>query len=109
MSGDLEDFDQIAKRDVLLHGDDIGARHHDALDPGFPQAEDIFQHGGFFGREARLRLLAGEDKFQIRARRGRLPAEQDAHDARQPAFRGLAWFRHHHRQPGVSFSAGSAD
>ena len=102
MSGDLEHLDQIAERDVLLHGDDIGARHHDALDPGFAQAEDILQHRGFFGRKARLRLLlGGEHKFKIGARRGGLPAEQDAHDAREPAFRLFAWFRHHHRQPAV--------
>ena len=101
MAGDLEHFDEIAERDVLLHGDDIGARHHDALDPGFPQAENIFQHGGFFGRESRLRLLGGQDEFEIGARRCRLPAEQDAHDARQPAFRLLARFGHHHRQPAM--------
>ena len=87
MAGALEHFDQFAERDVLLHGDDVGARHHDALDPAFAQAEDILQHGGFFGRKARLRLLGGEHEFEIGARRRCLPAEQDAHDAREPAFR----------------------
>ena len=98
MPGALEHFDQFAERDVLLHGDDVGARHHDALDPGFAQPEDILEHGRFFGRKARLRLLGGENEFEIGAGRGRLPAEQDAHDARQPAFRLARRLRHDHRQ-----------
>ena len=99
MAGNFENLDQIAKRDVLLHGDNIGARHHDALDPRLAQPENIFQHRRFFGRKARLRLLLfSEDKLQVGARRCRLPPEQDAHDAREPSVRLFAWLRHHHRQ-----------
>ena len=38
-------------RNVLLHGDDVGARHHDAFDPAFAQAEDILEHRGFGGEK----------------------------------------------------------
>ena len=58
----------------------------------------FFSMRGFFGREARLRLLGGQHEFEIGARRRGLPAEQDAHDARQPALRRLAGSRHDHRQ-----------
>ena len=47
-----EDVDERFERNVLLHGDDVGARHHDALDPAFAQREDVLEHRGFFGREA---------------------------------------------------------
>jgi hypothetical protein len=35
MAGALEHSHQFADPDVLLHGDDIGARHHDVADPAF--------------------------------------------------------------------------
>ena len=52
MPGTFEHLDQFADRDVLLHGDDIGARQHDALDPAFAQPENVLEHGRLFGREA---------------------------------------------------------
>ena len=98
MGGDLENANQLADGDVLLHGDDIGARHHDALDPAFAQPQNILEHGRFFRRETGLRLLGGENVFEVGARRRGFPAEQDAHDARQPAFLRLVGLRHDHRQ-----------
>src|SRR5665213_3294381 len=73
MCSALEYLDQFAEHDVLLHGDDVGARDHDAFYPGLAQTEDILEHGGFARRKTRLLLLGGEDKFKVRARRGRLP------------------------------------
>ena len=98
MCGDLEHANQLADRDILLHGDDVGARHHDALDAAFAQPQNILEHGRFFRRETGLRLLGGENVFEIGARRRGFPAEQDAHDARQPAFLRLVRLRHDHRQ-----------
>jgi hypothetical protein len=94
----FEHAHQFADGDLLLHGDDVGARHHDALDPEFAQPKDILEHNGFFRREAGLRLLGGEHELEIGAGRRCLPAEQDAHNARQPAFPGLARLGHDHRQ-----------
>ena len=34
MAGALEHLEQFAERDVLLDRDDVGARHHDVVDPG---------------------------------------------------------------------------
>ena len=85
MAGALEYPHQFAERDVLLHGDDVGARHHHALDPAFAKAENVFQHRGFFGRKAGLRLIGGQYLLEIGAGCRGFPAEQDAHDARQPA------------------------
>ncbi len=44
-------------RDVLLHRDDVGARHHDAVDPAFAQAENVLEHRRFGRRETGFRLL----------------------------------------------------
>jgi hypothetical protein len=98
MGGDFEHANQLADRNILLHGDDVGARHHDALDAAFAQPQNILQHGRFFRREAGLRLLGGENVFEVGTRRRGFPAEQDAHDPRQPAFLRLVRLRHHHRQ-----------
>ena len=37
MAGILEHLQELAERNVLLHGDDVGARHHDVLDPPLAQ------------------------------------------------------------------------
>ena len=47
-----EHLEQLAERDVALHGDDVGTRHHDIRDPPLAQRQDVAQHGAFFGREA---------------------------------------------------------
>ena len=55
MAGIGKHLQQLAERDVALHGDDVGARHHDVHDPPLAQGEDVLQHGAFFGREAMSR------------------------------------------------------
>ena len=40
----LEHLDQLAERDVLLHRDDVGARHHDVVDPAPAQRQDVREH-----------------------------------------------------------------
>ena len=110
MAGAGEDHDELADRDVLLYRNDIGTRHHDTLDPALAQTENVFQHGGFGGREARFRLLGGQDEFKVGAGCRRLPAKQNAHDAREPALVQLAMLRHQHGQTVmlglVGFAAG---
>ena len=86
MSGAGKHLDQFADGDVLLHGDDVGARHHYAFDPAFAQPKNILEHGGFGRREAGFRLLGGEDELELGARRLCPPAEQNAHHARKPAL-----------------------
>ena len=99
MPGALEHFDQRAERDLLLNCHDIGARYHHALDPALAQRQDILEHDGFFGREAGCRLFRGEHEFKVGSRGRCLPAEQNAHDPGEPAFRQrLAAIRHDRRQ-----------
>ncbi len=38
--------------DVLLHRDDVGARHHDVADSALAQTQDVLEHPAFFRREA---------------------------------------------------------
>ena len=90
MAGAGEHHDQFANRDVLLHCDDVGARHHDALDPAFAQPENILEHRGLRGGEAGFRLLGREDEFKVGARCRGLPTKQDAHDTREPSLVQLA-------------------
>ena len=52
VSSSFEDTHEIAELDVLLHGDDIGARDHDIADAAFAQAKNILEHPAFFRREA---------------------------------------------------------
>ena len=101
MTGACKHHDEFADGDILLHGDDIGARHHDALDPAFAQAENILEHRRFRWREARFRLLGGEDEFKVGARRRGSPTKQNAHDAREPTFVQLAGLRHDHGEAAV--------
>ena len=41
MAGAFEHLDQFAERDILLHRDDVGARHHDVVDPALAQRQDV--------------------------------------------------------------------
>jgi hypothetical protein len=95
MRGDLKNFDKLAERNVLLDGDDVGARHHDSFDSGFPEPEDVLEHCGFFGGKVGLRLFRSQDELKVRARRSRPPTEQHALEAREPAFTVFAVRRHH--------------
>ena len=86
MAGALEHLHQFAERDVLLHGDDVGARHHDVPDPALAQPRMFLS----------MRLSSGEKPdspggigvehvLEVGADRARLPAEQRAQRAREPA------------------------
>ena len=55
----LEHLDEIAERDVLLHRDYVGARHHHVGDPPLAQAQDVLEHRAFFRREAGVAGRAG--------------------------------------------------
>src|SRR6266568_3832028 len=94
MRGDLENFDKFAERNVLLDGDDIGARHHDSFDSGLPEPEDVLEHCGFFGGKVGLRVFRSQDELKVRARR-RPPTEQHTLEAREPAFTLFPVRRHH--------------
>jgi hypothetical protein len=52
-----------------------------------------------------LRRFGSEDLLEIGARRRRSPTEQDAHHAREPAFRLRGWGRHQHRER-MTFASG---
>ena len=47
-----KDLQEVAQCDAFLDRDDVGARHHHIRHPPLAQAEDVAQHGAFFGREA---------------------------------------------------------
>ena len=88
MAGALEHAHQFAERDVLLHVDDVGARHHDVADAALAQAEDVLEHPAFFRREAGFARRHGvEHVLEVGADRARLPAEQRAQGraANQPS------------------------
>ncbi len=86
MAGLLEHLHQFAERDVLLHGDDVAARHHDVLDPALAQRQDVADHGALFRRDAGF-AGAGrfEHHFDVGAGRAVLPAEQRAREPREEA------------------------
>ena len=90
MAGALEHLDQLAERDVLLHRDDVGARHHDVVDPAPAQRQDVGEHGALLRREAGSRRArrSPAPSADVRARRAGLPAEQRAQHAREPAVAG---------------------
>ena len=90
MAGAFEHLDQFAERDVALHRDDVGARHHDVVDPAPAQRQDVGQHDALLRREAALAERAvGQHRLQVGARRG-LPAEHGAQHAREPAIAAVA-------------------
>ena len=75
MAGLLEHLHQFAERDVLLHRDDVGARHHDVLDPRARAGQDVREHRALFRREAGF---AGDRRLEhdLRGRRGSSPVFQ---------------------------------
>ena len=85
-----EHREQFADGDVLRHGDDVGPRHHHAFGPAFAQPQDVLEHRGLCGRECRTATAGGQHLFEIGAGRCRFPAEQDMHDACQPAVMRFA-------------------
>jgi hypothetical protein len=80
MAGVLEHLQQFAKRDVLLHRDDIAARHHDVLDPvpGFVLVCLVAIMGVYFSAkqandaelDAQLGRLAGSARLALRSGTG---------------------------------------
>ena len=100
VAGALEHLDQLAERNVLLHRDDVGARHHHVVHPAPAQREDVGEHHAFLRREAALEGAALQHGLQVGAGRARLPVEQRAEVAREPAFGGLLRGRGRLRQHG---------
>ena len=108
MRGVLEHLHQFAERDVLLHGDDVGARHHDVVDPALAQRQDVLEHGALFRRDAGLAGHRGfQHDFDVGAGRAGLPAEQRAREADKESFAiGSDRWRHRHRK--IALLAGRA-
>ena len=54
-------LDRLGQRDIRAHGNDVGARHHDVVGHGFPQAQYVGDQRPFVSVEAGLfiRVLAG--------------------------------------------------
>ena len=90
MGGVLEYLDEIAERDVLLHRNDVGARHHEIAETPFAQAQDVFDHPAFFRRKSSLDGGAVQQRLEIRADRGRTPAEHGSLHTVEPGFAGIA-------------------
>ena len=67
MGGVLEDVEEVAEGDVLLDRDDVGARHHDVVDPALAQAQDILEHPALVRREAGFGPLPFEQHLEVRA------------------------------------------
>ena len=107
MRGALEHLHQLAERDLLLHRDDVGARHHHVHGAPLAQAEDVPQHGAFARREAGVAGAALQHAAQVGAERFRLPAEQRPQRPREPAFavRRAAASRRRHRHRQIARSA----
>ncbi len=100
MAGLLEHLHQLAERNVLLHGDDVAARHHDVLDPAAAQRQDVLDHGALFRRDAGFAGPGGfEHNLDVGAGRAVLPAEQRAGEPGEEAFAlGVGPARDRHRQ-----------
>ncbi len=58
-AGFLEENHEFAQRDALVHRLDIGTRHHDVLDPDFPETQDVVEHGALGGREGIVAAALG--------------------------------------------------
>ena len=86
MRGAFEHLHQLAERDLLLHRDDVGARHHHVDRAPLAQAEDVPQHRAFARREPDIAGAVLEHAAKVGAERVRLPAEQRPQRAREPAF-----------------------
>ena len=86
VAGALEHLDEVAQQDVLLHGDDVRARHHHVLDPPLAQAEDVLEHRALFRRKPGFAGSAGlEHHLEVGANRAGLPAEPGAQHPHEPA------------------------
>ena len=59
-----EDPQEVAQRGLDRHRDDVGARHHDVVDPMGAQAEHVLEHRPFLGRELGP-AIAGQRLLQV--------------------------------------------
>src|SRR6266850_72539 len=85
----FEQAHQLAKRNVALHRDDVGAMDHHVGDAPLMQAEDIAQHGALDrGKTDIVRRARVEYDLQVVADRSGLPSEQSADRAHQPVVGG---------------------
>ena len=99
MTGAFENAHELAELDVLLDGDDVGARNHDVADPPLAQAEDVLEHPALFRRKAGFAGAHGFKNIrEVRAHCARFPAEQCAQRAHEPAVTAFLRWRHRHRQ-----------
>jgi hypothetical protein len=97
VTGAFEHAYKFSKLDILLNGDDVGARNHDVSDTPLAQTQDVPEHPAFFGREAGFARAHGiEDILEVSAGSMRLPAEQCAHRAHEPIL--LLCGRYRNRQ-----------
>ena len=101
VAGLLEHLHQFADGNILLHGDDVAARHHDVLDPAPAQRQDVADHGALFRRDAGF-AGAGrfEHDFDVGAGRPVLPAEQRARQPREETVAFGVGAGHRHREVG---------
>jgi hypothetical protein len=98
MAGTLEDAHKFTDRNVLLHIDDVGTRHHHVANPNFAQTQDVLEHAALFRREARLaRRHFLEHVLEVRADRAVAPSEQRTKRAPDPAL-PVAGGLHRHGQ-----------
>jgi hypothetical protein len=83
-----------------MHRDNVGARHHDIIDPALAQRQDILQHGTFRRRNAGFTGQRGfEHDFDVGAGRSGLPAEKRARESGEeslPVGRGSGHRQHRH-------------
>ncbi len=85
----FEQAHQLAKRNVALDCDNVGAMDHHVGDAPLMQAQNIAQHGALDGGKADfVRRRSIEHDLQVVADRSRLPSEQGADRADQPVVGG---------------------
>ena len=69
MAGIGEHLQQLAERDVALHGDDVGTRHHDIRDPPLAQRQDVAAASCFLRARSRARRRPLEHVLEVGADR----------------------------------------
>jgi hypothetical protein len=97
MASRLKDIEEVRKRDVDRHRDDVGPRDHDIIHALSAQAQNILEHCALFGREPRFLLgpVALENIREVLADgRGSLEPERDldaVEEAVAVGFMRLLW------------------
>ena len=102
VTGVFEHLHQVAERDILLHGDDVGARQHDILNTALAQPEDVFEQRLLLRREAGF--VAGallQHLFEFIAGGAGLQTER-AQQAIDQAFAVLRRVRRRSRRIGIA-------